>query len=196
MNSMGKHVFFAAALTMATQAVAQHITFFGREAYQGNSITADRGIANLQRTGFSERASSAVVSGDWEVCNGPNFTGNCFVLAPGEYPSLRDVGLTEGVSSARVAGKHTLMLDPRGPQIVFYDQPGFQGQSFGSYMPIPDLKRVGLNRAASVVVEAGAWEVCYGERFSGRCVLLRPGRYPSFGVIELEGPIASVRLAG
>ena len=65
MNSMGKHVFFAAALTMATQAVAQHITFFGREAYQGNSITADRGIANLQRTGFSERASSAVVSGDW-----------------------------------------------------------------------------------------------------------------------------------
>jgi len=63
-------------------------------------------------------------------------------------------------------------------------------------VPIPDLKRVGPNRAASVVVEAGAWEVCDRERFSGRCVLLRPGRYPSFGVIELEGPIASVRRAG
>jgi len=196
MNSIGKHVFLAAALTMATQAIAQQITFFGREAYQGSSITADRGIGNLQRSGFSERASSAVVSGNWEACDGPDFTGNCFILAPGEYPSLRDVGLTAGVSSARLADKRALMLDPRGPQIVFYDQPGFQGQSFGSYMPIPDLKRVGLNRAASVVVEAGAWEVCDGERFSGRCVLLRPGRYPSFGVIELQGPIASVRLAG
>jgi hypothetical protein len=70
MNSMGKYVFLAAALTMATQAVAQHITFFGREAYQGNSITADRGIGNLQRSGFNERASSAVVSGNWEVCDG------------------------------------------------------------------------------------------------------------------------------
>jgi hypothetical protein len=196
MNSIGKHLFFAAALTMATQAIAQQITFFGREAYQGNSITTDRGIGNLQRSGLNERASSAVVSGSWEVCNGPDFTGQCFVLAPGEYPSLRDVGLTEGASSARMADGNTVMLDPRGPQIVFYDQPGFQGRSFGSYTPIPDLKRVGPNRAASVVVEAGAWEVCDGERFSGRCVLLRPGRYPSFGVIGLEGPIASVRLAG
>lgn len=196
MNSTGKCAFLVAALTMATQAVAQHITFFGREAYQGNSITVDRGIGNLQRFGFNERAPSAVVSGNWEVCSGPDFSGQCFILAAGEYPSMRDVGLHDGVSSARVAGRDTRMLDPRGPQIVFYDQPGFQGRSFGSYMPIPDLKRVGPNRAASVVVQGGAWEVCDGERFSGRCVLLRPGTYPSFGVIGLEGPIASVRLAG
>ena len=196
MNSIAKHVFVAAAMTMATQALAQHITFFGREAYQGSSITTDRGIGNLQRYGFNERASSAVVSGNWEACSGPDFTGNCFVLAPGEYPSLRDAGLSEGVSSARVAGGHTAMLDPRGPQIVFYDQPGFQGQSFGSYMPLANVERVGLNRAASVVVEGSAWEVCDGARFSGRCVVLRPGRYPSFGVINLEGPIQSARLAG
>lgn len=202
MNSIARHVFVAAALTIASQAAAQQITFFGREGFEGGSVTIEREIGNVERSGFRERASSAVVSGDWEVCNGPEFTGRCFTLLPGRYPSLREIGLGDGVLSARVSSRHAPIADPRypllqtGPQIVFYEQPGFRGQSFGVDRPISSLAGLGFhNRAASLMVLGESWEVCDGERFSGRCVVLPPGRYPSFGVIGLEGAIASVRPA-
>jgi hypothetical protein len=202
MNLIGKHAVVVAALAIATQAVAQQITLFGSEGFQGGSVTVDGAIANLERSGFAGRASSAVVSGDWELCSGPDYSGRCFLLLPGEYPSLADIGLSDGVSSARAGSRHAPTSDPRyqllqsTPQIVFYEQAGFRGQSFGSERPILDLERLGFNdRASSLLVLGEAWEVCDGARFSGRCVVLRPGRYPSPGVIGLNGAIASVRPA-
>ena len=203
MNSIMKYTLCTATtFALATQAFAQQITFFGREGFAGGSISVDKEIGDMGRAGFNERASSAVVSGDWEACSGPGFTGRCVILLPGEYPSLRGIGLGDGVSSARVMSRHAPIADPRypllqpGAQIVFYEQPGFRGQSFGSDRPILNLERLGFNnRASSLVVLGEPWEVCDGERFGGRCVVLRPGRYPSFGVIGLEGAIASVRPA-
>ena len=103
------------------------------------------------------------------------------------------MGLSNGISSARTAPASD-PRNPPSPQITFYEQPGFQGRSFVSGMPLSNLERVG--RASSLVVLGGQWEVCDGERFSGRCVVLRPGTYPSFGVIGLNGAIASARPAG
>ena len=185
MNPIARYVLAAIASTAAAQAVAQQITFFEREGYEGRSITTDAPIGNLER---AVRASSAVVSGQWEVCDGPRFTGQCVIMLPGEYPSLRAIGLNNSISSARSA----VPSASPGPQIAFYEQPGFQGKSFVSNGPISSLERVG----SSLVVLGGTWEVCDGERFSGRCLVLRPGSYPSFGVIGLDGPIASVRPVG
>lgn len=192
MNSILGHALAAALLTITTQAFAEEITFFGREGFEGRHVTADRTVDNLGRSGFRERASSAVVVGQWEVCNGPGFTGRCVVLLPGEYPSLRDVGVSDGVASARIvigpAGK------PLPHQIAFYEQYAFRGPSFVSDGPIPNLERMGFNkRASSLVVLGDQWEVCDGERFTGRCVVLSPGRYPSYSVIGLEDGVSSVR---
>jgi len=202
MNSIARHALVAAALMIATEASAQQITLFGREGFEGSSITLDRETADLARSGFRERASSAVVTGDWQLCNGPNYTGHCFTLLPGEYPSLREIGLPDGVASARATSRDAPVADPRypllqsGPQIVFYEQPGFRGQSFGSDRSIQSLERLGFNHpASSFVILGDAWEVCDGESFSGRCVVLHPGRYPSYGVIGLNGAISSVRPA-
>lgn len=189
MNPQGKCALAIAALAISTQAVAQQITFFGREGLEGSSVTVDREIGSMERTGLNGRASSAVVSGEWEVCNGPDFTGRCVVLRSGEYPSLRESGLSGGASSARAASARSR------PHIVFYGEPGFQGQVLGSDVPVPNMDRLGLKRPSSLVVLGEPWEVCDGARFSGRCVVLRPGSYPSFGVIGLEGGIASVRPA-
>ena len=190
MNPQGKYALAIAALAISTQAVAQHVTFFGREGLEGNSVTTHGEIGNIERSGLNGGAASAVVSGQWEVCNGPDFTGQCVILRSGEYPSLRDSGLSGGVLSVRTASARSR------PHIVFYEQPGFQGQMFGSDVPILNLDRLGLNkRPSSLLVLGEPWEVCDGARFSGRCVVLRPGSYPSFGVIGLEGAIASVRPA-
>ena len=143
MNSIHKHVLAVAALTLATQGFAEQITFFGREGFEGRHVTIDGTVDSLEHFGFRDRVSSAVVVGQWEVCNGPDFTGRCVILMSGEYPSLRESGLSGGVSSARAASAGAYARSH--PHIVFYEQPGFRGQMFGSDVPILNLDRLGLD---------------------------------------------------
>ena len=90
-----------AGLVVATQAAAQ-VTFYEREDFSGRSFTADRPIGNLERSGFNDRASSARVDGGaWQVCENARFNGNCVVLQPGQYDSLRAMGLNNQISSVR-----------------------------------------------------------------------------------------------
>ena len=80
-------------------------------------------------------------------------------------------------------------------QVTFYEHDDFQGRSFTTARQIGDLQRVGFNdRASSVNVVGNRWEVCEDVRFSGRCVILRPGRYPSLGAMGLNDRVSSVRI--
>ena len=79
-------------------------------------------------------------------------------------------------------------------QITFYEREGFEGQSFTADREIRNFERYGFNdRASSVVVLGDRWEVCEDARFSGRCVVLRPGRYPSLAAMGLNNRVSSVR---
>ncbi len=82
-------------------------------------------------------------------------------------------------------------------QIVFYEHDGFQGRSFASEAAVSDFQRSGFNdRASSVVVMRERWEVCEDAGFSGRCVVLRPGRYDSLSALGLNDRVSSVRMVG
>jgi len=82
-------------------------------------------------------------------------------------------------------------------QITFYEDEGFQGRSFRTGKPVANFERFGFNdRAASAVVARDRWEVCEDARFRGRCVVLRPGRYPSLAAMGLSDRISSVRNVG
>ena len=90
-----------AGVVVATQAAAQ-VTFYDREDFRGRSFNTDRPVGNMQRAGFGDRASSAVVEGgQWQVCEDPGFGGRCAVLVPGQYPTLSTVGLNDRISSVR-----------------------------------------------------------------------------------------------
>ena len=90
-----------AALFAAGHAAAQ-VTFYEREGFRGRAVTIDRQIGNLERIGFNDRASSAVVArGRWEVCEHSRFEGNCVVLRPGSYDSLAGLGMSNQISSVR-----------------------------------------------------------------------------------------------
>lgn len=93
-------------LVVATQAAAQ-VTFFSREDFRGESFTTDRNIGNMEHQGFNDFASSAVVrGGEWEVCEHARFEGRCVMLRPGDYPSLRAMGLGNRVSSLREVARY------------------------------------------------------------------------------------------
>ena len=79
-------------------------------------------------------------------------------------------------------------------QLTFYQQEGLRGRSFGVDRPIDNLDHYGYNdRASSVVVQRGQWEVCEDAGFRGRCVVLRAGQYPSLATVGMNQLISSVR---
>ena len=81
-------------------------------------------------------------------------------------------------------------------QITFYENDGFRGRTFATDRRIGNLERVGFNdRASSVVVDRGRWEVCEDIRFEGRCTILRRGSYDSLRGMGLNDRISSVRPA-
>ncbi|HSC66008.1 MAG TPA: beta/gamma crystallin-related protein [Caldimonas sp.] len=79
-------------------------------------------------------------------------------------------------------------------QITFYEGEGFRGRTFQTNGEVGNFARVGFNdRASSVVVDRGRWEVCEDARFQGRCVVLRRGSYDTLSGMGMENRISSVR---
>src|SRR5271154_2417219 len=74
---------------IAASAFAGQITLYERTGLQGQSLTTTIALPDLQRSAFSDVASSVVVSdGTWEACTEPYFRGRCAQLAPGTYRRL------------------------------------------------------------------------------------------------------------
>jgi uncharacterized protein YcfJ len=203
MTSFIKTAVAMAAVAVVTQAGAQ-VTFYANDGFQGESFTTQRPVDNLTRYGFNDRASSVVVQRDrWEVCNDAQFGGQCAVLRPGRYPTLASTGLNDRISSARVLRSNVRVDDsryapaPRTPQVTFYENDGFGGRSFTTQGEVRNFQRAGFNdRASSVVVVGDRWEACEDVRYSGRCVILRPGRYASLSAMGLNDRVSSVREVG
>jgi uncharacterized protein YcfJ len=79
-------------------------------------------------------------------------------------------------------------------QITFYENEGFRGRAFTTNKQVGNFARQGFNdRASSVVVDRGRWEVCEDARFEGRCVVLRRGSYDSLRGMGMDSRISSVR---
>ncbi len=79
-------------------------------------------------------------------------------------------------------------------QVTFYEYQGFSGRSYTTEKQIRDFALYGFNdRASSVEVVDGCWEVCEDSPFNGNCMVLRPGRYPSLAAMGLNDRISSMR---
>jgi hypothetical protein len=78
--------------------------------------------------------------------------------------------------------------------LTLYADGDFQGRPLNVVI---DLRQLGTlnfdDRASSVVVEKGAWVLCTGEDFTGKCVTLEPGRSGSLEERGLDDTVTSVR---
>lgn len=81
-------------------------------------------------------------------------------------------------------------------QITFYESDDYRGRAFTTNQPVNNLGSYGFNdRASSVVVTSGRWEVCDNSNFGGECVVLRSGNYPSLRAMGLNDQVSSTRRA-
>jgi uncharacterized protein YcfJ len=193
-------------LAMAAQAGAQ-VTLYERANFDGRSFTAAGEVRNMERAGFNDRASSVFVAGDrsdrWEVCEDRGFKGRCVVLRAGHYPSLAAMGLNNRVSSLRAVDRYAFVDAQRyAPmpaagqpgQITLFADEGFAGRSVRVDTAMADFRQADFNdRASSLVVTGSNWEVCEDQGFRGRCVVLRPGQYPTLRTMGLNDRVSSVR---
>jgi len=91
----------------------------------------------------------------------------------------------------------TTLATAASAQVTFYENEGFRGRVFSTGGPVTNFSSYGFNdRASSVVVERGRWEVCEDARYEGRCVILVKGSYDSLRSAGMENRISSVRAAG
>ncbi len=79
-------------------------------------------------------------------------------------------------------------------QITFYENDDFRGRAFSANRAVADFTALGFNdRASSVVVQGGRWEVCQDTAYRGSCVVLRPGSYASLRDMGLNDRLSSTR---
>jgi hypothetical protein len=82
-------------------------------------------------------------------------------------------------------------------EVTLYSRDNFSGKRLNASDTIVNLANSGFNdRATSVIVRDGAWQLCDDAYFRGRCVTLQPGRYASLRQIGLDNRISSVRELG
>ena len=64
-------------------------------------------------------------------------------------------------------------------ELTLYEGENFQGRSFTLHRDAQDLDQTNFNdRAGSLVVRDGVWQVCSDSQFRGQCATLQPGEYP------------------
>jgi hypothetical protein len=117
-----KRILAAGAAALALPAAAE-ITIFEHDGFDGRALGARGAIVDMDRHGFNDQVSSAIVHrGAYEVCEHAHFGGHCFVLGPGEYRSFNRMGFNDRVSSIRPVAPQRYGDRYYDPPPLAYDQ--------------------------------------------------------------------------
>lgn len=217
MKGLPLAVALAAFAATTAHAAVTELVLYKDNQFRGPSQTIKGEVANLEN-GMGREVSSLVARGGaWEVCTRDHFRGRCRVLPEGQYGNLG--GLNDRIVSVRFLGTDARWSRDSGWEerreardwhaaaerrdgggdrwgrrggIILYGQEGFAGRSLEIGEDVPDLSQRRFDdRASSLVVEHGLWQLCTEPNYRGRCRTFRRGDYR-----ELRGfddRISSVR---
>ena len=81
--------------------------------------------------------------------------------------------------------------------VTLYSKKGYDGHTLKINGDERNLATRGFNdRVSSLKIKEGAWQLCSGTNYDGKCVVLDPGRYRSLEDLGLEDRISSIRRVG
>jgi hypothetical protein len=171
------------------------LELFSRTRFQGDRRLITDAVSDLRRLGFNDDARSLRLdpSQSWEICADSNFR-TCRVV-DSDWPDLEGIEMSERISSVRPWGQGGGGVRPPFPgevgRIVLFDERQYRGRSFNVDAPMPILS--GFNqRAESVQVFGGVWELCDDAQFRGRCVTVS-SNIPDLAALGLRNRVESVR---
>ena len=185
------------------------ITVFEDPDFRGDSVTFRNEVPDLRQQGLNDRISSLEVDGNqaWEVCRDVNFGGGCRVFQ-GSIENLRSEGWNDRISSMRPVGYARnnnsgfggVFGNRRGnanygqSRLVFYDRTNFRGDARDIVSGSNNLGSVG-DRARSVQVYGGTWELCDGASRNARCVTVNQN-VPDLRSLGLRNGVEIAREVG
>ncbi|MUI11821.1 hypothetical protein GJV26_04880 [Massilia dura] len=215
---------FAAAALLATlthigHAAAGEMTLYSRPDFRGSQVTVRGPASNFEKLGFNDRASSIIVhSGAWEVCEHKDFGGYCAVMEKGEHATLNR--FSDAISSVREVDRWRGRDDNRGDNrgeyrdhddrgerrdrrgdegrgapVELFGTRNFDGDRMAIWDDVRTLRSKNFNdRAGSLVVREGEWQLCEHDDYRGRCAVFGPGRYPMLqGLNNMASSLRRVR---
>lgn len=184
--------------------------------FTGPALPLDGAVANLASMAYNDTANAIEVrAGEWELCSDGGYGGQCLRFGPGRHllpPALRDRLSSLRPVAGGPAGPTPSGRDGRDdragrddpdrpgvrpwpgatPAIVLYERGDFDGRQLPLAGAADNLRRFGFdNRASSVEVFRGRWQLCRQADFDGGCVVLGPGRYTLDR--ELQNEVSSAR---
>ena len=185
------------------------ITVYEDPDFRGDSVTFRNEVPDLRQQGLNDRISSLEVDGNqaWEVCRDVNFGGGCRVFQ-GSIENLRSEGWNDRISSMRAVGYARNSSNNRGgvwgnqrgngnyrdSRLVFYDRTNFRGDARDIVNGSNNLGSVG-DRARSVQVYGGTWELCDGSSRNARCVTVTQN-VPDLRTLGLRNGVEIAREVG
>lgn len=142
-----------------------YIVLYDRPIYRGTPANYDSPKSDLYL--FNRRAESVTIGkGSWELCEGRNYTGRCVILDQ-SVPDLRTLNFHNRVSSVRPVRPGS-SPQPSDWYVVLFDRANYRGVPTNY-----QREEINLNqRARSVTIGRGLWQLCDGRDFTGRCITL------------------------
>jgi hypothetical protein len=175
--------------------------------FGGSELRVLEAVPNLARKGFNDTANSIdVFGGVWELCSDGGFSGQCLQFPPGRHvlpPALRDrLSSVRPVTGPIVQERpdrpgrpddhHGLPWQGVRPAIVFFEHRDGSGRELPLMTATPSLGEAGFNdRASSVEVFRGRWQLCRHANYEGECIVLGPGRHNLDG--RMNDEVSSAR---
>jgi hypothetical protein len=177
------------------------VTVFAERNYRGAAATLRGDTGDLRGYRLNDKVSSIdIPSGEvWEVCQDINYGNRCVVFSS-SVPDLGRFGWNDRISSLRPVrggfegrGWGGIFSFPGVSQrLVMFDRADYRGASRAVTGETLNLGSFFGNRAGSVEILGGVWELCDSAGGRGRCVTLSASA-PDLSRIGLNGRVTSVR---
>ncbi|NXE50166.1 CRBG2 protein, partial [Casuarius casuarius] len=159
------------------------VLFEAMDFEAGGSVELSEALPDTQLAGYGPVTRSIhVLSGVWVAYEGPNFSGEQYVLEKGVYRSCEDWGAAD----CRIASAQPVLqvrAAPSAPlsQIQLFSEPDFLGDHVSfeddqSALPAAFAPR-------SCRVRGGSWTLFDGQAFAGEQHVLSEGEYPTLSAM-------------
>ncbi|XP_071433022.1 beta/gamma crystallin domain-containing protein 2 isoform X2 [Pithys albifrons albifrons] len=159
------------------------VLFEAMDFEEGPSVELSEALPDTQLAGYGTVTQSIhVLSGVWVAYEGPNYSGEQYILEKGVYRSCEDWGATDcHIASAQPilqAREHNLHFVSK---ILLFSEPDFLGDHAAFEEDQGALPDTFIPRSCRV--RGGSWILFDGQDFAGEQHVLSEGEYPTLSAM-------------
>ncbi|MBL4616854.1 MAG: hypothetical protein JKY46_04100 [Robiginitomaculum sp.] len=175
------------------QSNADTITLYSEPDFKGYSRTYARKMDKLKNYGFiGKTASLRITGGIWKICTNSGMSGIC-QLIDRDYSELQSINMDYRIAAIAPQSERIGAYNPDNGQIALFEERGYRGTKVTIRGEVADLRRSGFSdRASSIQLQNGRWEVCENSFFGGRCEIIDYS-VTDLSRLRLNNRISSIR---